>query len=113
MQRLLDDEDAVIFDLNEIFGESKVEMEEISSDDIPDEVLTKILEQSENLTSEFRDPLVDLPANVNNAQETPTKSRFKTVCTEDVDKIASKSCTKKTHKQTMWGVKIFKGTSIH
>ena len=115
MQRLLEQkEDVIIFDLNEIFTDQTVQMDEINSDDIPDEVLNQIIQDSEEITTEQAKTVLDLPEveRICNTKEIPNKNRFKFVCNDDVDKIASKSCTKKTDKQTMWGVKIFRGTEI-
>ena len=35
-------------------------------------------------------------------------ARFRAINKEQVDEIATKSCKKKTHKQTTWGVKVFR-----
>ena len=120
MERLLDnfEEDAVTFDLNNIFNENETTFEQVDTSNIPDNVLKDLLNTSFNNDGEIRDetatPQIGERSNTSlNAVNKKISNRFKVVTKETVDEIAGKSCKKRTHKQTEWGVKVFRGTFIH
>ena len=102
------DENKVIFDLNDIFNDSTVEMQQIESEEIPDEIIKDILDEELSITSE--NSIQPKGLDPRSTCTTPdSKKRFKFISKEGVDEIASKRCKKKTHKQTTWGVKVFRG----
>ena len=115
MQRLQqeDKENYVSFDLNEIFGTEEFNMTEIPSDEIPDDVLSEII-LDEAIQNEIKaKPMLPPQGNVA-ARSTLTRTnsnehRFASIENKDIDEIAGKTCKKKTHKQTEWGIKVFKG----
>ena len=120
MQRLLENENEtpVSFDLNDIFPSDDYKMETINAEDIPDSILSELLmneheifpsevkqeDEAKNVTSPSRS--LNESNTENNKISTP---RFRSVTKQKVDEIASKSVKKRTHKQTNWGVKVFKG----
>ena len=111
MERLPDqnaDENVVTFDLIDIFNESKTEMNQIDSKEIPDDILKDILDNPEV----FQCKQFDASNEQDQTPRSRTANRFKNITKDYVDEIASKSCKKKTHKQTAWGVKVFRGKEI-
>ena len=104
-------EEAYTVYLKEIFNQDENIFEQIDSSEIPDNILCDILDQTANslqqkpLESESSFIGADKTSRSSSTSKTP--SRFKVISKEDVDEIAGKSCKKRTHKQTEWGVKVF------
>ena len=119
MERLLadSDENVISFDLIGLFNEKNCKMEEIDADEIPDNVLSELFDKEGNITlenaiqTEPNSKSADKEDSQQSTGQNVKSYRFKPIDKEEVDEIASKSCKKKTHKQTTWGVRIFKGTS--
>ena len=120
MQRLLDSTEnrVVTLDVMEIFNDNNTKMEEINTEHISEHVLYEIFNENNEMTMENyieftpaqnvadeMSPQLDLKENLS------VQKRFKSVDTNEVDEIAGKSCKKKNHKQTSWGVKVFQGNS--
>ena len=119
MERLQPDaeEHHVLFDLTNIFNESEITFEQIDTSDIPDNVLSDILNQAEREEQQKvnqSEAAISI-ARSNTLLDTPKQkisNRFKVVTQDDVDQIAGKSCKKRTHKQTEWGIKVFRGNIL-
>ena len=111
MERLPADKNVVSFDILDIFNENTTEMEQIDPNQLPDNVLQEIL-NNENFENEnnVTEAKAQVSLEQDDSQGSEAKSnRFRPVTKTDVDDIASRSVKKKTHKQTVWGVKIFQG----
>ena len=106
------DKNVISFEISDIFQGNDINMSELNEDDIPDNLLRDLLDDPETLR-EISNETVKEPPQLDLCQQNTTtpssKNRFKSVTKQDVDKIAGKSVTKKTHKQTTWGVKILRG----
>ena len=94
------DEPVITFDLSKFLNENTTEMEQVDSDDIPDEVLKELLDNNEE---NFNDEASEM-SNCSDAK-TPNRStplqanHFRNITKSDVDDIATKSC-KKNNTQT-------------
>ena len=114
MEHLLADEEQIVtLDFCDIFNENNTEMHQIDESELPEEVLQDILMNENTILDEVEaKPLNTVTEQKYEGRSTPdmkNQNRFKNVTKTDVDDIATKSCKKKTHKQTACGVKIFRG----
>ena len=99
------DETLVTFDLDVDFLENDIELNEINTDEISDDILANVG--------------LDLPAVQNDImpkEATPEGrtiqnkgKRFEVVSPEQIDEIAASNHAKKTKRQTAWSVNIFRG----
>ena len=104
-------EDPISFDLGTLFDENSENLTELNADDIPDNVLSEIIMDPSILNTEQSRNMQTLEA-LNDPMCTPksnTENRFKNITKQQVDDITGKTCKKTTHKQTDWGIKVFKG----
>ena len=106
--------DDVTFTLNltDLFDAENVKIDEINSEDTPDDVLAGIITDMPDKTSEKNEKLHLSPAVADNFCKPPksdTKNRFRSLSKEDTDSICHNSIAKKTHRQTNWGLKVFTG----
>ena len=120
MQRLLDESDSgkLIIDLEQLFNENNVTMEQVDACEVPDDILSGILLDQNIITAQNTEQVSDLVTESDEQcavskpihdKENANVKRFKAIEDNEVDSIANKSCKKRTHKQTTWGVKVFKG----
>ena len=104
MERLHQEESVVSFDILDMLNESNNQMEEIDANELPDSVLQEILLneniENESNANEVR-PVISLCEDAQPEEKKLQKPRFRYVTKTDVDQIASNSCKKKTHKQTL------------
>ena len=114
MQRLHKEADEIPITLNlsDIFDDFTMEMSEVDTQEVPDDILREILIAESSINSLLSETKSDgIVSHRSTPVSTPkSNNRFKANSKKDVDDIASKSCTKKTQKQTTWGVKVFRGT---
>ena len=119
MQHLLDgsNEPVISFEIGEIFDQNNSEMDVINAEDLPPDLFNEIFETEDvsNLENEKETNVADGSSDGHvprsrQVKENINSKRFKYVNEDQVDEIAGKSCKKKTHKQTTWGVKVFRGT---
>ena len=83
---------------------------ELSSEEIPDDILQQFLLDSIQENELLPQKETSSNARADEKNSSNLSSRFKSITKEYVDEIGNKSVQKKTHKQTTWGVKIFRGT---
>ena len=101
------DETHVSFDLNDIFVPDELNLSEINPDDIPDSVLSEII-VDEHFESECKSKETR-SENETRSLKILNQNRFLQMESDQIDEIAGKTCKKKTHKQTEWGIKVFRG----
>ena len=122
MERLLaadPNETPVSFEIGDIIDNSNINMEELDSVDIPDSVLSAIILETntdfeQNIEQVASKNIEDKKAIEKVYVKRRSKPRVhKLLNSNDVDEIAGKSCKKKTHRQTTWGVNVFRGNKLH
>ena len=103
-------ETLITLELKELFEDPDGKMDEFDTTNIPDNVLQEIFQNSSEKSEilQERNNAVDLRAD----DKSKLPSRFKPDLKEYINEIGNKSIQKKTHKQTTWGVKIFRGNEI-
>ena len=94
------DSNEVVFTLNlqDIFDCDEVEIQQVSSEDIPEEVLNNIINEEIHETPEKNVESDGIKSVADNSCP-PKNSRFRPLTNEEVDAIGSNSVGKKTHKQ--------------
>ena len=110
MEHLLQDKPVITFDISDILNKTVSEMEQIDPNDLPDEVLKDLLDSNDDIFPTEASEVE--PNKVDKAEDRSTPLQlncFQNDTKIDVAQIASKSCKKTTHKQTAWGVKVFRG----
>ena len=80
----------------------------MTENEIPDDVLAGILDDVKQGHSE-------IVTKTNGCQQkaehnAPQKQCFPDITNDTLDELELNTCKKKTHKQTIWGVKVFRGT---
>ena len=102
------DEDVISFDLGINFNDQDTTLTEIDADFIPDTVLGELMGSV--------GPNNDKSRQTEAAQQTSTlkqiklkKNRFAVYTDEEIDAFGSNSVAKGTHRQTKWGVDVFRG----
>ena len=101
------DEIAISFDLNTFFDESNDNINIIQEGEIRVSVLCEVMDAVTQNFPEFREtPEV---ADETTSEKFVKSNRFPTLPTDEVDEIASNTVKKKNRKQTVWGIKEFRG----
>ena len=124
MERLQSDKKRhlVTLDLREIFNDDDLQLEQLDTSDIPDNILSDILdstinsEEQKSNKSEGEHESIRLDRSRSKSDVyaivKKNQNRFKVITHKDVDEIAGKSVKKRTHKQTEWGIKVFRGNFL-
>ena len=97
------DEPVFSLDLQEIFDCKDLDLEQVNSEDIPDDVLSSFINDDMAENSEKIDES-ECPSTSPAETNSSTTKRFRPLSSDEVDAIGNK-----THKQTVWGLKEFKG----
>ena len=112
MDRLqTDNKDVTVsFNLNELFGENDLQISEIDSQDFPDNILSEIILDPTIINAQkMNESECPLPQSKQvRSRSWLNENRFKAVDIKEIDDIAGKIYKKTTHKQTDWGVKVFR-----
>ena len=97
------DDNVISFKLGDIFQSNNVKFDEIKENELPDAVLADLIDGEDAIQS---NPSGHLQVTDNNSTE---PARFQNLNDGEIDELALNTCKKKTHKQTIWGVKVLRG----
>ena len=109
--QLPEDNTAITFDLNSFFDENQDNIEIVSENDVPDSILGELMDSVNQTFPELAQNQGASASSTATAepQKQVLNRRFPVLSTEEIDDIANNTCKKKTRKQTVWGIKVFRG----
>ena len=105
--------DNLTFTINlvNLFGEGDVEMEQLDIETVKDSDLAELIDnftQNNNTIAQNPNPATQ-QQDAASAEETEKSNRFPDPTDKEIDDIANANIRKKTRKQTICGIKMFRG----
>ena len=106
------EETTLTFNLGLLFDENSVEVEQLDATYIQDSELVQLIENVNANSAQIEQIQVVPNQDVDDAgsEVKPKSKRFPDINDQQIDEIANYNTKQKTKKQTIWGVKVFRGT---
>ena len=108
------DKGSLIFDLTTFFDENKESLQEFNEEEIQENDLAELVSSinSNRGVIAFEEEILDDAQNLGD-ETVKYQNRFDEVTEDYLDELASETVKKKTKKQTVWVVKVFRSKFLN